>query len=99
MFVKTKENVVAEVVKRSRQSYIARPFVSKNGIFKLSDDQVTIQSRHVVATYDTDDIESTGLFEKGSHGGYVFVDDEDYVCSESDYGSESDVSLVDEEED
>jgi hypothetical protein len=53
----------------------------------------------VLATYDTDDIESTGLFEKGSHGGYVFVDDEDYVCSESDYGSESDVSLVDEEED
>ena len=91
---------IARIVLETDTTYTVN-FLEKNKhhLYDFVDISEVINKESVSGFYDTDDLEKTHLYTKNSNG-YELIDDsedEDYECSEEGE-SESDVSLVDEDE-
>jgi hypothetical protein len=91
---------IARIVHETNDTYSVQ-FLEKNTrqMYDFSNTVEVIDKESVSGFYDTDDLEKTHLYVKTPNG-YELIDDsedEDYSASDSD-ASESDVSLVDEEE-
>jgi hypothetical protein len=93
---------IARIVHETSDTYSVQ-FLEKNThqMYDFSNTVEVIDKESVSGFYDTDDLEKTHLYVKGLNG-YELIDDsedEDYSASDTDSdASESDVSLVDEEE-
>src|SRR5210317_1197391 len=93
---------IARIIEDSGDSYSVQ-FLEKNrhNMYDYSSSTEIINKESVSGFYDTDDLEKTHLYVKTPNG-YELIDDsedEDYSASDTDSdASESDVSLVDEEE-
>jgi hypothetical protein len=93
---------IARIVHETNDTYSVQ-FLEKNTrqMYDFSNTVEVIDKESVSGFYDTDDLEKTHLYVKTPNG-YELIDDsedEDYSASDTDSdASESDVSLVDEEE-
>jgi hypothetical protein len=93
---------IARIVHETNDTYSVQ-FLEKNTrqMYDFSNTVEVIDKESVSGFYDTDDLEKTHLYAKTPNG-YELIDDsedEDYSASDTDSdASESDVSLVDEEE-
>ena len=93
---------IARIIHEHDDMYAVNFLEKENNVYNFSLDTELVPKDAISGFYDVENLEDTGLYVKVPSG-YDLVDDsedEDYVCSEEDYSeSESDTSLVDEDED